>query len=198
MNAKTFICAGLIYGLFFPVSSYAITEVELGKMLLGSGYEQINQSYLQKNNAVPAGSNSVAGKVGYHPGIDYRARTSRDTYSPVNGVVESTSSNSRDVDPGKDPFGTIVVKINGSETRFMFMHMSSSFVSVGTKVSIGCVVGRTGERGILGVPHLHVEARDGKRNAALYFGSESNYGVNKNPATLVPKFIPVMATKACG
>lgn len=173
---------GLI-GLVLSMSAHAsVSEDELGKMVLGANFSQVNQPYnvllkdkapmsYDKNKKVVYGS-------GYHPGIDYRASVGKDVLSPVDGVVAATG----------DAYNTIAIKVNGSNTRLLFMHMSSSLVRVGQKVVVGCIIGRSGDKLAPGGAHLHVEARNGVDNGAFYFVNQTNTGSNVAPGSMVSSY----------
>jgi hypothetical protein len=147
-----------------------ITEEQLGIQLLGKNYIKINQSYLGK--LIP---NTPPCLQGYHPGIDYRATMGTPVYSPVSGVVSSAGG----------AYGVVSVKLTDSNVRFLFMHLSKVDVSIGQTVVKGQLIGKSGDKGIPGVPHLHVEARVGKDNGSCYFDSPSQTGVNKPPNSVI-------------
>ncbi|EDN68593.1 secreted protein [Beggiatoa sp. PS] len=153
-------------------SLVAVTAEELGKMLLGTNHEEITQDYNVYYSV----------KNGCHPGIDYRARTPLTVYSPVKGVVANT--------PG-GTYGTVSVKIDGTNYYFIFLHLSSFSVKQGTKVDVGTKIGETGSAGAPGAPHLHVEARNGRSGSTWYFKADKynrctlSTGYNVNPTTVV-------------
>lgn len=151
-----------------------VTKEQLGSMLLGDKYNGVTQNYL-----------AFFSGYGYHPGIDYRAQSRLPVYSPVSGYVMYA-------DPSGVGYGQVGVKIDGGSTGFIFMHLSSTYVKVGQHISKGCVIGVSGSsvpKGVKSVdPHLHVETREGAYQGANYFGSPSNYGVNRDPASIVRGF----------
>jgi len=156
-----------------------VTTEELGKMLLGTNYAGITQPYNQYYSLGPT-SNTTKG--GCHAGIDYRAISPLTIYSPVKGVVANT--------PYGGSFGSVSVKIEGTNTYFIFLHLSHISVNKGAKVNVGTVIGKTGQVGAPGQPHLHVETRNGKSISSWYFkvdkyGRCSDTGENVNPTSVV-------------
>lgn len=188
MSSKAFFIA--LAAVLLPLQGHtAVTSTELGKMLLGLSYSQVNQAYLAYNTCAPTSATTSCGK-GYHPGIDYRAAAGTPVYAPVTGTVTYTDISSAG-------FGTIAVQMTNSTKRFIFLHMSNAQVAVGTKITQGCVVGYSGSLGATAA-HLHVEVRDGKNVGAYYFTSSSSTGSNSDPAAAVASYIAVNQSKKCG
>lgn len=168
--------------LFFSVISAAIsaqnsgalTAEQLGKMLLKENYSGISQGY---NEYYASGPTSTTTKGGYHPGIDYKARTPLPVYSPINGVVGS-------IDPKGTGYGRVAVRVDGTSDYFIFLHLSQPNVKPAQRVSAGDIIGITGSTGAPAA-HLHVELRTGKDLAAWYFRSQSDTGVNKDPSSVI-------------
>lgn len=157
----------LLVLFFFNVTAYgAVTYEQLGKMLLNNNYSVVNQEY---NKYYSGGPTSATTYGGYHPGIDYRAKTPLSVYSPINGVVSSTGA-----------LGRVSVLIDGTNDYFIFLHLSQFNVAKGSRVKVGEPIGLTGSVGAPGQPHLHVEVRTGRDVAAYYFTNSSNTGYNKN------------------
>lgn len=157
--------------IFFNVSAYgAVTSEQLGQLLLKENYSQVNQEYLAY---YPEGPTSKTTFGGYHPGIDYRARSPLAVYSPVSGIVSSTGS-----------LGRVSIRISGTNDYFIFLHLSSFNVATGKNINVGDKIGLSGAEGTTAA-HLHVEVRTGKDLAAYYFTNKSNTGVNKNPVSVV-------------
>lgn len=140
-----------------------VTAEALGKLLLKENYKIITQKYL----------NYLKEKSGYHPGIDYRARTPLKVYSPVRGKVSSTGA-----------IGRVSVKIEGTNLYFIFLHLSKFSVGAGAEVAVGTLIGYTGSAGT-SAPHLHVEARRDSELAARYFKTATDTGRNVNPTSVV-------------
>jgi len=181
-SMKTKLCLTAIVVLMCVLLVYqpahsGVSSDELGRMLLRSNYE--GPPTLGYNVYYEKGPLASGKKGGWHPGIDYRARKPLDVYSPVNGVIDS-------FDKEGSGFGRVSVKIDGTNDYFIFLHLSKVKVSKGQKVKTGeTIIGKTGDIGAKGSPHLHVEARRGKSLAAYYFESKNNTGVNKDPASVV-------------
>jgi hypothetical protein len=172
--------AGSIYVQGEPVASPTmLTSSQLGQMVLGTNYSKVTQEYLAKYDQAPVEPNGETG-TGYHPGIDYRAAEGTDVRSPVSGLVTGGWEGN---------YGTISIKVDGSETRVLLMHTSISFVKTGDRVTTGCLIGRSGKTGTKD-PHLHVETRQGRNNGAYYFKSPAHVGYNIDPLTVVGRYIP--------
>ena len=141
-----------------------ITIETLGRLVLKENFTVITQTYL----------NYLEERKGYHPGIDYRARTPLTVYSPVAGTVSTTGGR----------YGTVSVKIEGTNTYFIFLHLSKFSVKKDDKVAVGTVIGLTGSAGTIN-PHLHVEARKNFDSAVAYFKDPKMTGTNVNPTSVV-------------
>lgn len=165
-----------------------LTAEQLGRMVLGANYATVTQPYLARYDRAPVEPSGVIG-TGYHPGIDYRAAVGTDVLSPVDGVVTVG---------GGGTYGTITIQMDGSQTRVLLMHTSSSYLKVGDRVTVGCIVGKSGQAGT-DAPHLHVETRTGRDGGAFYFKSPANVGVNLNPLSVVRGFVtPPARPVICG
>jgi len=151
------------------------TPDQLGQILLRSNYNGISQGY---DTYYADGPTSPTTKGGWHPGIDYRARTPLPIYFPINGVVDSMDSKGAG-------YGRVAVKIDGTNDYFIFLHLSEPSVKLGQKVVVSDIIGITGSTGAPGGPHLHVELRTGKNLAAYYFRSQADTGVNKDPSLII-------------
>ncbi|MBI3813661.1 MAG: M23 family metallopeptidase, partial [Nitrospinae bacterium] len=97
----------------------------------------------------------VCATGGWHPGIDYSARTPLDVYSPVKGTVTGSSAVPA-ID--KTKYGRVSIKIDGTNEYFIFLHLSLYYVKQGDQIEINQKIGKTGAVGTE-TPHLHVEAR---------------------------------------
>jgi murein DD-endopeptidase MepM/ murein hydrolase activator NlpD len=62
----------------------ALSEEELGKLLLKDSYKRVTQAY---NVYYDKGPRPKSKKGGWHPGIDYKAPVGTKVYSPVSGKV---------------------------------------------------------------------------------------------------------------
>lgn len=156
------------YSASLEQSAQQMSPEDLGRALLGANYETITQSYLAYYNG-PYGCIN-----GYHPGIDYRARTPLPVYSPVSGRVTYVNGS----------LGQITIQMSGSSKRFMFLHLSSRYVGQDAWVNAGDQIGLTGDVGAPGSPHLHVEVRDGYNNANCYLESSWDSEGNTAPNLL--------------
>jgi hypothetical protein len=155
-----------------PVVAASVTAQQLGLMMLGNNYSKITLPYLEYYSGGPLGGGKFGG---HHPGIDYRASMNTPVYSPVSGYVQKVDSLG---------YGQVGVKIDGTSTGFIFVHLASINVKVSQYVSKGCLIGYSGKTGAT-APHLHVEAREGAYNGAFYFKDNKAVGVNKDPASVV-------------
>lgn len=159
--------------VLFNISAYsAVTDEQLGKLLLEEKYSEVNQRYLDYYGEGPTSDKTFGG---YHPGIDFQARIPLAVYSPVSGVVGSID---------KKNLGRVSILIDGTTNYFIFLHLSQIDVSEGKRVNVGDTIGYTGAVGTP-APHLHVEVRNGRQTAAYYFQKDTsgaiNSGVNINP-----------------
>jgi len=157
--------------------SSSVIHEELGRMLLDAYYEGITQEY---NVYYKDGPTGLTTKGGWHPGVDYRARTPLSIYSPVSGVVDS-------FDPEGRGLGRVSIKVDGTNDYFIFLHLSKVSVRGGQRVKVGDIIGKTGSTGA--PPHLHVEVRTGHNLAAYYFASAHDTGANKDPSSIIIRTI---------
>lgn len=89
--------------------------------------------------------------VGYHEGVDYRARTPTSVHAPAPGVVILA-----------EPLtvrGTTIYLDHGAGVATGYFHLSELRVEVGDTVATGDVLGMTGKTGLVTGPHLHWEMR---------------------------------------
>ncbi len=86
-----------------------------------------------------------------HPGYDLRTKDQ----SP-DGVVDVLAAASGNIEWGSNMFNTIyIVHPNGYRTAYL--HLSARLVANGTPVIAGQIIGRSGDKGAPGSPHLHFE-----------------------------------------
>jgi len=172
-------------GVREPVTPHVIerNEVGLGKLLLKSNFSQVNQSYLAYYDKGPNKkiSEGVFTYGGFHPGVDYRASKFTRVHSPVNGRIQSVD--------GLE-WGRLTIKTDDGK-HFILLHMSE-FAKTSGVVKKGDYLGKTGDVGSPGDPHLHVEYRTARSGAAFYFGgakgtpkSEISTGFNINPVLVI-------------
>lgn len=172
----------LTIGMSLISTAHAVTNEELGKLLLADKHQAVTQNYLDYYAKAPIGNGQIG--PGYHPGIDYRAAIGLKVYSPLDGTI--TRVDLADAKTGKlNSFGTVTIKANNSEKRVILLHLATSLVRVGDSVTMGCVIGTSGQTGT-DAPHLHIEVRNNRDGGAFYFSSKTNTGVNENPATYFP------------
>jgi hypothetical protein len=165
--------------------------IKLGKMVLGDAYNGISGEniYLEKCT-VKSACGQLYGK--FHPGIDFRAATGTKVYSPIDGKVVGIDAAN----------GTVAVQKTGSATKVLFGHLSKSAVVVGTNVTVGCLIGLSGNKSAYfnNMPsHLHIEARTSANGTKMngYFSTRASSGDTKDPALIPPDFIEVRSTKKC-
>jgi len=133
---------------------------KLGRLLLKSNYIKVNQAYLAYYSKGPTGKDT-SGRITYggiHPGIDYKAPKFTRVTSPVNGVIHSVDATR---------LGRLAIKTEDGK-YFILLHMSE-FSKTSGSVKKGDYLGKTGDAGAPGAPHLHVEYRKGKYGASWYF-----------------------------
>jgi len=168
-----------------PVEPHVIerSEAALGKLLLKSNFSKVTQSYLAyyDKGANKRISEGVYAFGGFHPGVDYRASKFTRVNSPVSGRIQS-------VDALR--WGRLTIKTDDGK-NFILLHMSE-FAKTSGLVKKGDYLGKTGDVGSPGSPHLHVEYRTDRTGAAFYFKgkegtpkSEINTGFNVNPVLVI-------------
>lgn len=172
-------------------TSNAATAEDLGRILLRDKYAGINLGYLAPHHPPDSALGSPRtqyvldgglGYRGYHPGIDYAAVSGTPVYSPVAGTVSS-------VDAKQTLMGRMSVKIEGTtDEYFIFLHLSEPLLRKDDPVSVGTIIGRSGDTGA--PAHLHVEARKGREMAAYYFGNPTAFGVNFDPVLVLQRQNP--------
>jgi RHS repeat-associated protein len=106
-----------------------------------------------------------------HIGTDYRAQTPVNVYSLGDGKIS-------DLGTFKDGNNFIEVTYgNGDKVRFLHLSEFSEGLKKDMKVYEGQVIGKTGESGSKGQPHLHVDA---KRKNKPIDPEDTNYGTVTN------------------
>ena len=107
-----------------------------------------------------------------HVGTDYRARTPVEAYSLGDGIVS---------DMGTFKNGTNFVEVtygNGDKLRFLHLSEFGEGIEKGAKIYEGQILGKTGETGAKGQPHLHVDAKD--KSGKPINPEENMYGIVTN------------------
>jgi len=140
-------------------------------------------------------TNSYDYYMKFHPGTDCRAYGNQKVMSPVNGVITKTyvRSTKKWVGPHEDKWGTVVID-TGGENYMLVLHMSESYVKLGDKVQVGCVLGRSGSKGTI-QEHVHFESKKYLSYPADYMRKTSdaqsellkNPGSNWGPVNKLPK-----------
>lgn len=115
--------------------------------------------------------NPIDGKIRPHTGTDYSLPTGTGNASLMEGTVEkvenSPSSFLNSMDGGTHNGGSVRIESTGSDPkiRTTYYHLSQVNVEPGDKVKMGDLIGKSGNSGNSGGPHLHfiVEVKvDGK------------------------------------
>ncbi len=89
------------------------------------------------------------GKMQFHGGIDFAAKTGTPVYATGDAIVEAAGQN--------DQQGNNVLLDHGYDYQTRYNHLSQLNVKVGDKVKRGDVIGRVGTTGKSSAPHLHYE-----------------------------------------
>lgn len=84
-----------------------------------------------------------------HDGVDWIMPTNTPILASQSGIVLITKA---------DKHGGLYIYVKGDDGRgYVYLHLSSFGVKVGEKVSIGQIIGRSGNTGLSTAPHLHFE-----------------------------------------
>lgn len=86
-----------------------------------------------------------------HTGVDFGVPTGTPIYAVTNAEVVFTGWNG--------PYGKCIIISNGWYT-FLYGHLDSIDVTIGEKVTVGKIIGKSGNTGNTSGPHLHFEVRD--------------------------------------
>ncbi len=98
-----------------------------------------------------------------HTGYDYRAPIGTPVYATADGVVTVIG----------DQWNTVLIDHNGNGYETYYLHFSEVLVSDGQNVKKGDLIGKSGDKGVEGNPHLHVTIK--------YFGVRTDpYGDGVN------------------
>lgn len=199
VTTQVFYVLGIVF-ILLPCSGYSGTlssdfsagvvypdnaaTTKLSKLLFQNQYTEDNPGALT-GDFLEEYTND--GLTWHHKGLDFRARSSFNVYSPLSGVViagaannngdtvDSSLSNS-DALSFVDDYGVVVVYDALHDLSFNFQHLSRKDVVVGQAIKVGDLVGASGNVG--GPYHLHVGVRSGKtvRDGALNTTTDtSNY-----------------------
>ncbi|MDL1968931.1 MAG: peptidoglycan DD-metalloendopeptidase family protein [Deltaproteobacteria bacterium] len=147
--------------------------VKLGKILLKSEYWGMTQDFNAYYDNERTGLHSI---VGYHPGVDFRARTPLPVYSPVDGKVVATDKE----------YGMVGIQVQNTDYCFFLAHLSkySKHIKKEGNVTVGMQIGMTGAIGTKAA-HLHVELRSKRLHMSKYFTDAYPNIVNIHPKKLL-------------
>ncbi len=95
----------------------------------------------------------IFGTVRMHNGVDFRGDTGTPILAAGAGTVVYAGA--------RGGYGNTVVIDHGSSLATLYAHQSAIYVSVGTTVAAGQVIGAVGSTGFSTGPHLHFEVRLG-------------------------------------
>lgn len=104
------------------------------------------------------GHRNLNGDIRQHKGIDLVGHDSKDIYSPVDGVVVSSTIITDKSNPTWEWGNYIRIDSNGS--KYFFCHLSKRLVFVGQNISKGQIIGVEGQTGYSFGSHLHFEIRN--------------------------------------
>jgi murein DD-endopeptidase MepM/ murein hydrolase activator NlpD len=96
------------------------------------------------------------GRLSYHRGVDYFARTGTPVMSTAEGVITMAKKNGS--------FGLTVEVNHGNGFKTRYAHLSKIFVKRGQRVKRGETIGAVGNSGRSTGPHLHYEVRFRKQH----------------------------------
>jgi Peptidase family M23 len=147
--------------------------IALGKLLLresyktGSGAKETNALFGLDPEYTPESyfdGSPCYGKC-WHTGVDYRAQSALNLYSPVDGVVVSS---------GASTSGEITIKDDKSGQFITFLHTSSREVAKDDRVQVGCLIGKSGNTSpyTMGY-HLHIEMKSSQAILNWSYSKES-------------------------
>lgn len=167
-SSERYFDSGIESGVFIATSEYQSLNLTLINRLFGKSYRSwdnfvtdkpnpgwINGEFLESYSGLQGCSASDPSHNGcQHKGIDYRASIGTQIFSPISGVIKKARG---------DSFGTIAIYNSQMNKTLLFLHMSETTLNVGDVVSIGQLIGKSGEKGVEGAPHVHLELRSGER-----------------------------------
>jgi murein DD-endopeptidase MepM/ murein hydrolase activator NlpD len=104
----------------------------------------------------PYGASGNLWSGGTHTGQDYPCPVGTPVHASLDGIVINTN-------PGSD-YGKTVEIDHGNGYQTLYGHLSEVLVSVGSVVSRGQLIAKSGDTGKVTGPHLHYEVRKGKNN----------------------------------
>jgi murein DD-endopeptidase MepM/ murein hydrolase activator NlpD len=109
------------------------------------------------------------GRISYHRGIDYHARTGTPVMSTADGIVTMAKK--------KGSFGLAIEVNHGNGFKTRYAHLSKMLVKRGQRVKRGDIIGLVGNTGLSTGSHLHYEVifRKVHRNPIQYIIPEDVY-----------------------
>ena len=115
----------------------------------------------------PFGERGPYWKLGYHPGIDFRAAVGTPVKAVADGIV--IEAHEAGWNAG---YGGYVKIDHGNGLQSLYAHLSRVDVEVGTQVSAGEKLALSGNTGVSTGPHLHLEIRQNgvQKDPAPYLG----------------------------
>jgi hypothetical protein len=111
--------------------------------------------------------------TGRHTGVDYGAPQGTELLAATDGEVIHVERGS----PCQqlECLSTLAIYNAATDTTFLYLHMETIRVDTPMQVRAGDVLGTVGQRGVADAPHLHFEARAGRRtHAALSYVNTVN------------------------
>lgn len=95
-----------------------------------------------------AGTNSD-----FHAGLDLRAPVGQPVYAIEAGEVRWAELDKK----GTPEHSTLIIENWARDRKWFYLHLDSHYVKQGDKIEQGQKIGRSGEVGTRGSPHLHIE-----------------------------------------
>ena len=112
-------------------------------VILGGRQISVTSSY-------HSGGVGVAGRGGWHTGVDFAAAKGTSVRTPIGGTVVKAG-------PSGGAYGTeVFIKLNNGD-YMRFGHLSATNVRAGDKIGAGTFIGKAGSTGNSSASHLHVE-----------------------------------------
>ncbi len=140
----------------------------------------------------------------FHYGIDFRAAVGTEVMAMASGIVEGVGDT--DLSCPKASFGKWIFIRYDNGLSSTYGHLSVISAKVGQKVSVGDIVGLSGNTGSSTGPHLHVSvyASDGVKvdtvpsqscSGKIFTQPISAKGAHLNPALYLPNITSAMVKK---
>lgn len=125
-----------------------------------TSYDEKNPGHITGEFLQTDGYEKSDGTEYNHKGVDFRARSAMNVYSPIEGKVIATGGT----------YGKVVIYNKEHDVSFNFQHLSSIGVdtnednSIPTDIRIGDLIGQSGNKGT-GAYHLHIGLRKGENTS---------------------------------